>query len=129
MKHLFIFLLIAASCSSPKEICGFGMPGSEAITVQFVEAHDTEALEYELFGTSLDVNSGEPFPFVKVKLTDRNDSTYVVGAFTDLDGKLSIKCREAAYVLQVSYAGFRSFIGEIVGFEEVREGIEIRMEE
>ena len=129
MKYLFIFLLLAVSCSSPKEICGFGMLGSETLTVEFVEAHDTNETQYELFGTSLDVNSGEPFPFVKVKLTDRNDSTYIVGAYTDLDGKFSIKCREGAYLLEVNYAGFPTFTDDIVGFEEVREGIEIRIEE
>lgn len=131
MRLLFFLIsLLLIGCHSKRIAYEMALPSPGSISVQFVEAEDTEdTLNYELYGKAFDVNSEEPMPFVKVVLRDKNDSTYIVGAHTDLDGQFSIKCREGAYWLEVTYAGYSSVREEIMGFGEVREGIEILIED
>lgn len=58
-------------------------------------------------GTVIDENS-EPFAFANVVLLSPNDSTYVSGTTTELDGTFSIDCSCQQALVKISYIGYET---------------------
>lgn len=128
MKHLFFIVLIVTGCASTRktiEICELRDPGK--ITVKMVQNDLTTYKNYILEGTAYDV-TGEPFPFMKVKLTDKNDENNIVGTFTNENGFFSLTCEEGAYWLEISSVGYEPYTGEIMAFFHTHEVMEIHAE-
>ncbi len=78
-------------------------------TVLFITAiFTTVAMMATTFtGTVIDENS-EPFAFANVVLLSPNDSTYVSGTTTELDGTFSIDCSCQQALVKISYIGYET---------------------
>lgn len=61
---------------------------------------------HKLFGQILDENN-EPLPYVAVAIFNTNDSSYVKGAATELNGKFSLLIAPGNYFAKVSFLSFK----------------------
>lgn len=130
MGKLLIIALLLIGCASNKkviEVCGLQEPGE--ITVKMTANDLTNSRMYSLNGVAFEDETNEPFPFVKIKLTDKNDSKNIVGALTDIDGTFALHCKEGAYWLEISSVGYETYSDELMAFELTHESMEIRLKD
>lgn len=74
-------------------------------------------------GTVLDAETREPMPFTNVTLLEVADSSLVRGVTTNTSGDFVLEAEPGAYLMRVSFVGYREFYTEV----EAEEGKRVNL--
>lgn len=96
-----------------------------ALLLTLLAVSVSTSLAANITGIVKDLDTKEPLLEAAVKLVTANDSTFVAGTTTDIDGKFSLTGVKAGkYLLTVSYIGYADFERPVtVGSSNLRLGV------
>ena len=86
----------------------------------FAAVGQIEAQNAVLEGRVVDSETGEAMPFVNVALMRTNDTVFLRGATTAVDGKFSIVADTGSYLLQASFVGYHTVLRAIHIINDVK---------
>jgi iron complex outermembrane recepter protein len=92
--------------------------GEHSAASQQGEGEKVDASQATIIGLAQD-ESGNAIPFASISIFNVNDSTFVKGAATDLDGNYAISIRPGKYYLTVS---FLSYEEQVISNVEIVKG-------
>lgn len=90
-----------------------------------LDSTETDESHYELFGTAIDNQTGEPAPFLKIIF--RSNGVFIKGCTTDWDGNFNLKLEPGVYQMECVYAGYETYTSEITALDGMREKMQISL--